>query len=635
MGTITLTSGVDTYVSQGASTSNYAGAAYIRARGSGTGLQDRGLVAMAGMSQIVGKTILAATLSCPIRLATIWGSTAAVGVIADAASWSVSKVTYANQPGGVGSAVVTNVPNTVGSGDTVSLDVTALVQAIAAGQADYGWSISVGGVTDRIWFYGFDSAHESWSLEIEYSDEPDVPTQLVPAGVISLAKWVCQLGDADDIAQIKVQVDPAASSTPAFDSGWVTTTAPTLDLASTAYAGLADGSTTYWRAAYKNSTGTASGFSDWFAVTRHVKPTQVEDNPSAGLVYTSTPTIEQHLSAGATGSTRWQVILLDATDASKVLYDSGADIMGSTLAHQIPHRWHNKPVIPRDGAYRLQVKCWDRPDRVGSYGDRPYLMTDETLTVDVDGSVDAPSGLVLSQPATGVPDVLLHFTSVADPDYFLAYRRTQDGSDWEKIPFQIDPDDARIAPGVFEWVDASSVPNTAQSWRVRAVVGDRQSGNSVSASLTPYVEGVWIRSQFGTVTLNEDDVDNFVQDDNRVTYPLPYAFEDVDIIMAVKGYSVDRAKFSIDNRDLGGWSQDVDAAAAILEQIRLNSRIPVQLVWATRSIPVYLRKLSVAPASTIRPDEDREHAVTFGFIQTDDVQQAGFGVGYYGAGTYY
>lgn len=631
MSTVVIASGTDAFVTSQVPKANFGDWAYPFTQNHPGSIASI-LLHMPGIP--VGVVVLSATLSVPTRTINISGASTSVNVSAIATSWSDAQVTYATIPAGVGVTVTTSIPNTVADGDTISLDVTALVQAIAAGQANYGWFVRNTGITDSLSVYGFDSGHESWTLTIEVSDVPVAPTQMTPEGVVSLNKWVCQLGDADDIAQIRVQVDPAANSaSPAFDSGWVATTTPTLDLATTTYTGLADGASTWWRAAFKTSTGATSDFGDWVQDTRHVKPAIVMDSPPAGLVYDSTPTIEAHLSPAGSSTTRWQVRLLSATDASKVLYDSGGDITGATLSHTIPHRYRNKVVVATDGAYRLQVYCWDRSDRVGSYGDPPHLLVDETMTVDVDGTVTAPSGLVVSQPAPGVPDVLLHFTAAADPDYFTVERR--DGTAWAKIPFQIAPDDARISPGVFEWVDASASPNMPHSYRVRAHVGGRQSANSVSATLTPYVEGVWIRSNFGTVTFNEDDIDNIKQTDKRISYALPYAFEDVDVIGAVAGYSVDNAKFSIDSRDLGGWTQDVDAACVVLEEIRQHPHQPVQLIWGTRSIPVYLRGLSVAPASSMIPDRDREHSVSFGFFQTDDVQQAGFGVGYYGAGTYY
>jgi hypothetical protein len=357
------------------------------------------------------------------------------------------------------------------------------------------------------------------------------------------------------------------------------------------------------------------------------------DSPPATLVYDSTPTIEAHLSSGSSSTTRWQVRLIDAVNSSKVLYDSGADITGATLSHTIPHRWRNKVVMPDDGNYRLIVKCWDRSDRVGSYGDQPYILVDKTIQLDTDGTVAAPSGLEVSQPLAGAPDVLLHWTATADPDYFTAHRL--DGTEWSKIPFQIMPDDARVEPGVYEWVDATASPNVPHSYRIRAHVAGKQSAACPQASITPPVVRVWMRSEFGTVMLHGDDIDNIKQTDARTTYQLPYAYEDVDVIGAIRGYSADSVSFVIDTRPLNGYIQDVDEARAILEQIRQHPHKPVQLVFATVSIAVYLRGLSVTPYSKMRPDRDRTHTVSFGFFQTNDVQQAGYDVGYYDAGLYY
>lgn len=553
------------------------------------------------LSLPAGAVILSATLSGYVR-----GTWAAqnVTVRAISSAWSVTKATWNNQPSApTGTQITTAVPAST-DGAAVNLDATSLVQAIANGSTNYGFQITTDSAVTNQW-YGFDSGKPSWQLTVEYADDPTAPTQLNPAGVISLAKWQARIDDQDDLSQMQVQIDPAANPATAWSSGWVTVASPVLNLVSTSYPGLTDGSSTYWRAQVKTVDGQISDWSDWVQVTRHVKPALVLDNPAAGgTVKSMVPVIQAHLSPAGSATSRWQVQVRSA-DGTKLLWDSG-DLMGATLNAQVPRTYKGKTVLAEDLNYRLRVIAWDRSDRVASYGDPASVISDTTFTVDHDSSQAVPTLSSVTQADVEGPRLRLHWTRTATPDEFEIWR---DGG----IIASVESADALVSALTWEWVDDTAEPNTLHTYKVRAVTNGDHSAYSAQQQITPNVTGVWLITSTDAVLAYDTGVDSIKQTDKRTTYTLPYADEDVDIIGAVSGYSGSMT-LEIDNRG----EQDVDDARALLETMRQHPHQPVQLAWATVSIPVYLRGLSVVPSPDMFPDRDRAHVITFDFYQTDD-----------------
>lgn len=552
---------------------------------------------------ITGKIILSATLEGVVH-----GSWAAQNVTVRqiTSAWDEATATWNNQPTAPTGTQITTAVGAKSDGAVVDLDVTAFVQAMANGDTNYGFQITTDD-TGYNAFYGFDAGvSNSWKITVEYADDPDTPTQLAPNGVIGMSKWIARIDGQDDLAQIKVQVDPAASSTPAFDSGWVSISAPLLDLSTTSYAGLANNASTYWRAAVKTVDGSVSAWSEWVQVTRVDKPSLVLDWPSAGVVKTGTPTIQAHLSPAGTANTRWRVTVLDVTTGD-VLWASG-DLMGATLAARVPHRSNGKATLAEDVTYTLRVRAFDRADRVGSYGDPAYVQSVTAMLVDHDNSEAVPALSSVTQVAALDPRLRLHWTRTGTgPDEFRVRR------DGEWLPDSIDPAGALVGTNTWEWVDNTAAPNVTHAYQVVGVTNDNKSVLSNTVTVTAKVTGVWFISRWGVVCMTADDVDSIKQVDKRTTIALPYAAEDIDIITGIGGYQADSISLHVDSHIAG---QDVDTARALLEKIRQNARVPVQMVWGTVSAAVFLRGLSVAPYSLMTPGRDRDHLVTFGMFQT-------------------
>ena len=594
-----ITTGVDVYVASGAPASNYEGSRRVLAKNP----ERRTLIKMPIVIP-AGRTVLSAVLSGVARVT--FPSAGSITATALASSWTPSKVTWNNQPATTGPGYDTPVPAVV-AGQRCEVDVTELVQALALGQPNYGWRLSTD-IAAGIDVQAFDYGGTTWQLAIEVSDIPAAPATLTPQGKVSLAKWVARVEDYETVAAIQVRVDADRTAPYDFESLEVATSAPELDLATTTFAGLADGATTYSQARVKTIDGFWSEWSDWVEINRSTQPVPTMSDPAGPMLYDPTPTVAASLAPAGTADTRWQVIVKSLSDLAEVLYDSGDDIAGATLSHTNPLRWNGQPLSDADGDYRIIVRAWDSPERVPSFGDPTYVEVVRDLTLDVDGTPNPPTTLVAEQSHPGSPRVQLTWTrGGASPDRFVIRRN---GVNIEVV----DAADVLVSTGTWQWVDETAPPHESATYTVRAIdTGSPQSADSPGATITPDVTGVWLLSDYGDVLLYGDEVKGLRQGDKRETLERPFYFEDLDIITAVRGFE-GSYEGSIDNRG----EQDVDAARKILEEIRQRSYNPVRLVWATQSIRVYLRGLSVAPSPEIFPSSNREHDVSFECFETRD-----------------
>jgi hypothetical protein len=602
-----VTTGLDTWVYQGVPAQNNSTGRFPAIQAGGSYL--RPLMSMPiALSAISGRTVLAATLSVPVQ--GFWVSQT-VTAQALAASWNVATVNANNAPGVTGATASSGATGALAPGQRFEIDMTALIQAIADGQPNYGWRFVTSQSTSRSTIRGFDSGLASWTLHVEVSDLLSKPADLRPQGVIGLAKPILLVDDVEDLSQVQVQIDADPSPiSPDFDSGWVTVTKPQLDLSATAYGGLSDGASTFWRTRLKTLNGSFTAWSDWVSIERDDKPAIVMDNPSGTDLWDPTPTIAAHLSPSGDADTRWQVIVHTVGDATDVRYNSGDALAGAALAHTIPLRWKGRKVFPTDGDYRLIVKAWDRSDRAPSPGDTAYVREALTVTLDADGTVTAPNSITLSQATSGYPDVIVGWTRASDPDFFTVWR---DG----EIIRRLAPDDVRVSPGVFEWTDPHAAPNVTHNYKVRAVTDVsgtlKQSAFSPDDDIFAKVLGIWLRWDGYDVVLDGPDPNDpgidAEQFDKRQTFELIYRAEDIDIITAVGGY---RGTFggTIDRRQ-----DDLEATAAALNDLRQNSNQDVRLVWFTQNIPIDLKSLSVAPSKEVLIPFAPAYEVKFGFSE--------------------
>lgn len=614
---LTLRTGQDTFVLEADPTARNAQSRFLKIR-SGDELIPLFYMPV-NATRIAGKTITSAILS--IAVENNWVDQT-VTIQALDADWKVARVDYNTKPGVTGPTANSVATGALVAGDRFEIDVTDLIQEIADGQANYGWRLTTSQSTTASWIRGFDSGYDSFVMTVEFVDRPDAPTQLAPEGVIGVGNPVVTVDDYDDLAEIQVQIDATPSGTNAdYDTGWVATTKPKLDLsatfpdgtaagvADTTYNGLADGSTTYWRARVKLLDGGISEWSSWAEITRDNKPSIVDDTGTT--IYDPSPIIEAHLSPAGDADTRWQVIISEVGDPANVRYNSGPDIEGATLAHEVPLKnTKGQKVFPDDGTYRREIRAWDRSDRVPSQGDKAYVSQVDTITLNADGALDAPTLTVaMVEDDNGYPRPRLHIEALAEPEWFVVRR---DG----EFLTRFDAPDFEVALLEWEWDDEGAAPNVEHTYRVRSgttVSGERRdSPGSNEVTITATVESVWLRSDFGNVELFGDGIEAS-QVDKRQTFDRPYHSESMDIVTAI-GMIEGTAALTLDRR-----ATDLDESRSILESLRNAPDAEVQLVWGTHSIWVNLRGLSctMSPAS-IMPSNPI-YDVRFGFFEINPV----------------
>lgn len=574
--------------------------------------QRRGFVYLP-LAGIRGRTVLSATLAMHVR-----GTWAAqtLSVRAVAGSWSAARLNWANQPGVTG-ATSTVVTGALSTGAEITVDVTTQVQQVANGVAWYGFRITTdeAGSTQKL--ASFDSGLSAWTLTVELSDIPEQPSGLTPdGGAVSSSEPIVSWdftdvgGTSADQAALQVQADPAADTvSPAFDSGTVVSLEPELDLSTTAYVGPISGGSDQWRVRVQNDAGDWSDWSDWATFTYEPKPVLTIDEPAGAVIYDPTPPIEASITGGTLRA--WRIVVTKGTDRTVVLYNSGVRqaAHATDIALTLPELNDDGIRIFRDDvSYQIGVRAWDDIDRApGVTNDPTYVEEWTTVTFDDDVAVAAPAGLVVTQVGVS-PRLQFTWTRTVTPDAWVIYR---DGVVYARL----DDSDVPEAPAdTYTWTDGGySDPYVEHTWTVRAIVANRRSVASNAVAHTNEVEGVWFITAAGdTVMFEGPDVNGFRTNDRRATFkPVNVAY-DVDILTGLEGVSGPWAGQLTESPE-----QSVDDGLVVLRAMKDAAEATVQMVWASKSVPVKVRHLTFLPSSEYN-DETHEHNVSFEFWQVGD-----------------
>lgn len=534
--------------------------------------------------------------------------------------WVARLLNWNNKPGVVGGTAT--MAKTASADATVwSIDISALVQAIADGADDYGFRVTTDSTT-QLKFYSLNAARRKPYLELEWVEVPDAPTNLAPSGGAIGIGLPLLTFDYDDqsgnsaLVAVQVQIDAGNDfSSPDFDSGEVATSIPELDLTDTAYAGLADGATTYWRVRAKNADGAWSDWSDVESFSRDNKGTLTIDNPAADpndFVNEFTPPIMWTL----TGETQeaYQVRIYDAARPKTILHDSGVTT-STDDSYTLP-----KGVL-RDGRdYIVLVRVWDTKNRVkGSPTDPVYVQASRTFTVAYDASVDAPATLTADQ-VTGKPWVDITITRATAPDSWTLMRATDGGTE-QVVDTDIDPSDVFTTGTTYVIRDWTAAPERSHVYRVRAEVNGVLSTGGPTDTVAPSISGVWIgdpddelevvlggygQREVGTYAMGEEAGE---------FYPLG-GEEVVRIVQGMRGLEGGSARnLIIRDRDGGYTWQELEAALLAIKEKPANV---YRLVMGDTNIPVVLGGVTIGPHQSTRPGAVRK-AVSFEYWQTGEL----------------
>lgn len=554
----------------------------------------------------LGKTITSATLTGHARGATL----AQVLTFAPVASrWGADTVTFTNKPGTTGSSTAQAI-GALTDGQEFSIDFTALVQQVASGMAHFGWKITTSVTASVQKFQSFNSGQLSWTLTIEFAETPQPPSDPAPNGTaVGAAKPVVAWNDTDyggvdtGITAARVQADIGNNGSIDWDSGFLATTVPMMDLAAAGMTGsVTSGTVVAWRVAIQDDDGTPSDFSDWATYTYEPLPTLTLDSPAAGVLYDPTSDVLAHISTSLLDS--YRVRVTDGNDRTSIRYDSkkqqGTD--PSNIAAALPLRNDDgSRIFTDDLAYQINVRAWDTYNRQSTPGVKSYVELWTTVTFNDDASPTVTSLHAAQVGAT--PFVQLTWVDSAAADAYLISR-----------------DDVHIArltaadliAGVssYAWVDYSATPQVQHVYAVRRITAGVGRSAPKKTSIRVFPEGVWLLRNTGDyVVLDDVGVDGLATLERWLTYKPANIQYEVGILTSYEGISGPLA-LSVETAE----DQTVAHALGVLDDIKSAPMTPVRLVYAEVSKPVLVRNLSALP----HPDWDndnRKHSVNLTVTQ--------------------
>lgn len=614
MGSSVITAGLMTVVAQAAPTKNYdAQTSSMIRKGSGTPGVCSWLLYYARPFP-VGATILSAQL---VMYSAATAQTGTLTLTAKRVKTSVnfSKVTYNTRPttffSGTATATRTG-PVTAKSQWT--FDITTMMQSVSAGDPWYGFEISSSVLTPGLYFYGPTYSDPTLvpRLEIVYSDSPDQPRTLSPAGgrAISSAKPTLRCDYVDisgstQIAGMQVQTSATNSFTsPAFDSGDVAVSTPELDLSLTAFTALTDGQSVWWRVRVKDGAGLWSDWSDGANFVRDIKGTLTLTNPSSGSPFVSeaTPPITWTF----TGETQesYQILIYQIGTAGAWIYDSGR-ITSTVTTHTLPEGVLTSP----DDAYYLELRVWDTKDREGVAGDEAYVWTTRNFTFNLSATVATVTALT-STWQSPYPKVSVSWTRSTAPDSYTILR------DREVIATDLDPGALLVSGTSYTFVDLSASPQSPHTYEVIAVVNGVSSASNPTTTITFTSQGVWLADidRVDEVLITGKTDRNFVWGESSEALEVVGSTQVVLVTQSLRG-----AEGQITGQLHSGLVGLTTTAQQWRDRLlRLKAKAG-QRLWLTvgdQTMQVVMRNVSISP----RPVATLSFDVSFDFYQVGTLQ---------------
>lgn len=518
-------------------------------------------------------------------------------------------LTWNHDPSVTATSSVAVVVSAPADGTAVTFDMTTLQQTIVGGSANYGWRIEADA---SVKLYGFDSANPP-KLTVDSVTKAAQPTDMRPAGIGSVAKPHITFSAPDvtgeaEVQSVQVQIStssaPAADSSgtwtaPTFDTGEVAATTPDLDLAATAYTGVANAATVYYHVRWK-SGGVWSSWSDTVGYTRTNWGTETITNPTGGVVEEPTPPF---IATYAAGVRRYRVQVVLAADTTDPVLDSGWLDGGSATTVS----WTATKPLQDSTSYTVLYDIMDANNRSASPGDPAYLRATANFTTTFSATVTVPTLTSVAQhPSLPLP--LLTFTRSTAPDSFTIRR------DGKVIAADLDPADLLVSGTTYQWTDTKADAQ-AHDWQVAAVVNGQRSNWSTVLSTQIFPHGLWLMSTdlSRAVVLTDTNTDNWTVTDEAALFRVVGARGQVQIDGALGDI-----EGTVDGTLVAGPATTATVAdmVADLEAIR-EARDPVIMVDRDYAGIVRLRNVLVRPHADRRANQD-VRAVSFAFIEAAD-----------------
>lgn len=550
-----------------------------------------------------GATIISATLRVRNPYAETGSKTITLKKLTG--GWTLSKTNYLNAPGVTATDSKALTKTAPAANTEWAFDVTTHMQAASDGAAFYGWRMELNNTTVMYLYSTQANTVYKPTLEVVWSTAPDAPSKLAPSGnrAVSVDKPILRFDFTDTagntaLQAIQVQINATnVWTSPGFDSGTVSTNVPQLDLTTTAYAGLADGSSTYWRVRVQDGSGQWSGWSVGTQFKRVSKGTLAMDNPpSGGNITEATPPVLWTF----TGRTQksYQVKVLSAAGA--VLHDSGK-IVGTGTAYTIP-----APVIKASGVnYTFVLNVWDNQDRETTPNDPPYVQISRVAPYVFSASVAGVTALTATA-STPLPGVSLAWSRSTAPDSFVVWR------DGEILYHTGLPGDWNTGATTYAVKDPYADPQKVHTYFVQAVVNGVASSVNPTATATPRTSGIWLTDVARNIQvqiLGTDEGTWSMREQSAVYAPVG-GTKSVLVTQALGGY-----EGSISGVIVSHDAVDVDAEESKLWLLKSTPGALYVLTLANLSMMVIISNLEIIPT----PDKEIQKKVSFKFYQQSNL----------------
>lgn len=619
MPTTTSRAAYDTYTSEQFSTQNF-GAKSIMKMSAGSGHRRFSYVYFGGIAPH-GASVISATLRVWLRTTASWTSgphTITVKRVND--TWFESRLTWdrsnADQLADSSPTATAAVTSGV-DGQEVDIDVSTILSNVAGGTAWYGLRLEVNTGTDvQRNLYASESSSTDFrpQLSVVWSRPPSAPSNLAPGGGLSVSKskptlkWSFKDPDGDGQGSYQVQVSATSAvnssgftTTPEYDSGWISSGSSQHDLSTTAYAGLSNGATRFWIVRVQDVNGLISPWSSVQSFRRDTKGTLVISNPpDGGSVEETTPPITTTLTGRAQDSIAYtleQVFVpgvFVGFDGGRIWSSGRMDASvadGTAFSFSIP----SGKITKNGTSYKLTVWSYDAIDREATPGDPLYVAATSTFTFNRSA---VPAPVTALTVTSAEPGVLLSFTRSTEPDFFAL---RVDGT---IVDDRIDPTDLLVSGTSYAMLYYGATPNEPHTFEVEAVVTDsgklKHSQSNTIVTYTPQVAQIWFvdagddqvyahDAAPDAVKLSGQDSQSLAIGESSATfYPIGRR-DPVRVVDSIRGLE----------GTISGTLLDDDASTMSIRLTRFKDPSRTgsvyRLIFGTLNIPVQLGTVSIAP----------------------------------------
>lgn len=563
-------------------------------------------------SGMYGTTLISAKLR--LYSGTGWGGSVTTTIQRLTQKFTGTKVNWGNKPTSTSAQQATLAKTSPATNTMWEFDVTAMLQQVANGAPWYGIRISATNSTAK-WFHSAQAVTAYRPvLEITWSDAPDAPSVLIPSDgdIVSVAKPTLQWDFTDPSGDTTMQAyDLRLFSTLALANANGTgdvldltnqpSTVPQVDLDDTAYGGLADGSSLWWRVRVQDGAGLWSGWSPVAYWQRKTKGTLTITNPAAGgspFVNDPTPPFTWTF----TGRTQRAYEVLLTTPETPAIYIWRSGIVTSTDLQTTPP---SGKITENGKTYRVIVRIYDTEDRRAVPDDPIYVEASRDFTYELSNTVATVTGF------TGTvdyyrPQIVLEWDRATAPDTFLIYR---DG----KVVDEVQPSEVLESGTHYTYTDISAKPRKQHTWSVAAKVnGVVSSGNpTVVGTVKPITTTLSLPDSTMMAFLMNPDVNAARAEDSEIHYILNNA-PPVLITQSHRGYEGTMSGVLADDTVPG---ETAESMLAYLEYFKDNPGIVTRMIWVDKVMKVVIRNVTDEPIPY--PDGTVDYLVSFEFFQVD------------------